>query len=422
VLYKANLAELASGMDYDSEMGGSCRNPFDLSLTCGSSSSGSGASVASGFAVIGRHMISLFSLKDLHYSYLRVFFYLALGTDTDGSILSPSSNCGLFGLRTTASNPSIDAIIPAFERQDSVGPMTKYLKDLVLSYSIMLNNLSLYEEYSKPIARGNEKLKLGFVNNFFEPFNISSSSSTISYVLDPAVKALLVDSIGKFKQLGVALIELSFEKSKIEEIFQVSGPLFFYRMSCATACTKNSFNNYFNDSTRFAVDAPYTNFDQLASSPLLSVRWSRAFNRSQTINPIENCMNKCQEYDSLKAQFINIVEQLFVQDIDGLIMPTYSVLPEPLNKTNKPNVNPSITVITSIFNIATLANLPALNIPIVYMKNTSHMSDGLPLGVIVISKSDRLMNIFRIAKLYEENFELAKLPHNAPLLDKCVSF
>jgi Asp-tRNA(Asn)/Glu-tRNA(Gln) amidotransferase A subunit family amidase len=359
-------------------------------------------------------------------SFSFFFLLLGLGTDTDGSILSPSSNCGLFGLRTMADSPPIEAIIPVFERQDTVGPMSKYVNDLVLSYSIMSNNFSFYEEYLKP--NENKELKLGFVSNFFEPFNVSGSSGgpIISYVLDPNVKTLLVDSIDKFKQVGVRLIEITFDKSKLEEVFQVSGPLFFYRMSCSSACTKYSYNNYFNDSTRFASDAPYTSFDQLANSWLLSAKWSTYFNRSQTSTPNENCISKCKEYDSLKIQFINIVEQWFAQDVDGLVMPTYSVLPEPINPSIKrPNADSNINFITSIFNIATLTNLPALNVPIAYAKATSTRPDGLPLGVTIISKPDKLMNVFRMAKLYENKFNLAKLPYTAPLLkqntkDKCA--
>lgn len=71
---KTNLGELGTAED-SSELGGTCRNPFDLSRSCGSSSLGSGVSVSSALSL------------------------LAIGTDTDGSIQTPGSFNGIFTLR-----------------------------------------------------------------------------------------------------------------------------------------------------------------------------------------------------------------------------------------------------------------------------------------------------------------------------------
>lgn len=141
ILSKTNLAEMADDIKfYNSEMGGECKNPFDKRRSCGSSSSGSGAGIAAGFGVIG------------------------LGTDTDGSLISPSSYCGLFGLRTGQENSVLDGVIPLFERQDSVGPMSKYIDDIVLSYSIMTDQSQIYNDYALNLDP--TKLKIGHITNF----------------------------------------------------------------------------------------------------------------------------------------------------------------------------------------------------------------------------------------------------------------
>ncbi len=87
MIAKTNLAELAGGTE-DSETGGQCMNPFNPNRSCGASSTGTGASVTSGMGIIG------------------------IGTDTDGSIISPSSFYGLFGLRTELGATPMDGIIP----------------------------------------------------------------------------------------------------------------------------------------------------------------------------------------------------------------------------------------------------------------------------------------------------------------------
>lgn len=73
-VFKTNLGELAFQSD-SSELGGICHNPFDFKRACGGSSSGSAVSVTTGLALI------------------------AIGTDTSGSNLAPSSFNGIYGLR-----------------------------------------------------------------------------------------------------------------------------------------------------------------------------------------------------------------------------------------------------------------------------------------------------------------------------------
>lgn len=108
-------------------MGGLCKNPFDLERSCGVSSSGTGASIASGMGVLG------------------------IGTDTSGSILLPAAYCGLWGLRPPIENSVLDGILTlnsVFSR-DTIGPITKYLDDLILAYSIMQRDVKIYDDYFK---------------------------------------------------------------------------------------------------------------------------------------------------------------------------------------------------------------------------------------------------------------------------------
>lgn len=106
-------------------MGGICRNPYDLELSCGTSSTGTGASVASGMGVIG------------------------IGTDTTGSILFPATFCGVWGLRPPIDLRILDGVLSlnSIYSIDAVGPMTKNLDDLILAYNIMQANSSTSQDY-----------------------------------------------------------------------------------------------------------------------------------------------------------------------------------------------------------------------------------------------------------------------------------
>jgi amidase len=110
ILGKANLSEWANFRGRPSSSGWSAlgnqtRNPFALNRSPGGSSAGSGAGVASGLAP------------------------LAVGTETDGSILCPAAACGVVGIKPTVGLVSRDGIIPISSSQDTAGPMARSVED-----------------------------------------------------------------------------------------------------------------------------------------------------------------------------------------------------------------------------------------------------------------------------------------------------
>ena len=57
---------------------------------------------------------------------------LAVGTETDGSIVSPASTCGIVGIKPTLGLVSRSGIIPIAHSQDTAGPMTRSVADAAL--------------------------------------------------------------------------------------------------------------------------------------------------------------------------------------------------------------------------------------------------------------------------------------------------
>jgi amidase len=110
VLGKTNLSELANFMCRDnpsgySSLGGQVANPYDTTITPSGSSSGSGAAAALGLAT------------------------LTIGSETDGSILSPSVAQGCVGVKPTVGLVSRTGILPISPSQDTAGPMTRTVHD-----------------------------------------------------------------------------------------------------------------------------------------------------------------------------------------------------------------------------------------------------------------------------------------------------
>ena len=118
ILGKANLSEWANGRSTRSSSGWSARggqtkNPYALDRNPCGSSSGSGAGIAAGLAVV------------------------AIGTETDGSIVCPSSVNGLVGIKPTVGLVSRSGIIPIAASQDTAGPMTHSVADAAAVLSVL---------------------------------------------------------------------------------------------------------------------------------------------------------------------------------------------------------------------------------------------------------------------------------------------
>jgi amidase len=118
LLGKTNLSEWANFRSVRSSggwsgRGGQCLNPYALDVTPSGSSSGSAAAVAANLAAA------------------------ALGTETDGSILSPAAANGIVGLKPTVGLTSRSGVIPIAHSQDTVGPMARTVADAALLLQVI---------------------------------------------------------------------------------------------------------------------------------------------------------------------------------------------------------------------------------------------------------------------------------------------
>jgi amidase len=118
ILGKTNLSEWANFRSTRSSSGwsgrgGQTRNPYALDRSPCGSSSGSGAAIAANFAAI------------------------AVGTETDGSIVCPASANGIVGVKPTLGLVSRAGVIPIAHSQDTAGPMTRTVRDAALLLGVL---------------------------------------------------------------------------------------------------------------------------------------------------------------------------------------------------------------------------------------------------------------------------------------------
>ena len=118
ILGKTNLSEWANFRSTRSSSGwssrgGQTRNPYVLDRSPCGSSSGSGSAVSANLCAV------------------------AVGTETDGSVIAPASFCGVVGIKPTVGLVSRSGIIPISSTQDTAGPMTRTVTDAAILLGAM---------------------------------------------------------------------------------------------------------------------------------------------------------------------------------------------------------------------------------------------------------------------------------------------
>lgn len=191
ILGKTNLSEWANFRSTHStsawsSRGGQTKCPYILDRNPSGSSAGTGTAVAANLCVIG------------------------IGTETNGSIVSPASVNGLVGIKPTVGLWSRSGIIPISKTQDTAGPMARTVKDAAILLGALtgIDTLDLATlgskgrieaDYTKFLdVNGLQGKRLGIEKTAFDD--------------KPAIVALLQDAIKTLKSKGAEVVEIELNK------------------------------------------------------------------------------------------------------------------------------------------------------------------------------------------------------------------
>lgn len=165
-----NMAEFAQNPTGHNKTFGDCRNPWNLPYITGGSSSGSGASLAARFN------------------------YMALGSDTGGSVRLPASACGVTGLKPTQTRVSRHGVMPLSFSHDNVGPLARTARDCARVLTVIAGHdprdptsshepVPDYESFLDGDLRG---LRIGVPVNYF----LDGADQPIGAAMDAALQVL----------------------------------------------------------------------------------------------------------------------------------------------------------------------------------------------------------------------------------------
>lgn len=186
ILGKTNLSEWANfrgrrSISGWSSRGGLTRNPYALDRSACGSSSGSGAAIAANFASV------------------------AVGTETDGSIICPAQTNGIVGIKPTLGLLSRSGIIPIAHSQDTPGPMARTVADVAILLGLMtgvderdsatrLSAKRGFKSYEKYLDRNGLKgARIGVARNMV------GTDKRILKIFDSAINVM--------KQLGAVIVD-----------------------------------------------------------------------------------------------------------------------------------------------------------------------------------------------------------------------
>ncbi|MGZ5427860.1 MAG: amidase, partial [Thermoanaerobaculia bacterium] len=297
ILGKTNLSEWANFRSTHSSSGwsgrgGQCRNPYALDRNPSGSSSGSGAATAANLCVA------------------------SIGTETDGSIVSPSNNCSLVGIKPTLGLASRAGIIPIAHSQDTPGPMCRTVADAALLLSAIAGT-----DPSDPASKAGAGKGKPDYSKFLDLKGLEGARIGVPrkglYGQNAPADRLVEAAIADMKRLGAVIVDPAdidttgaFEKNELEVLlYEFKADLNVYLAALPNARAKSLKDLIdFNDKNR-QTEMPY--FGQ------------EIFEMAEKKGPLtDKAYRKALEKDLRNARKDGIDKTMDNHKLDALVAPT----------------------------------------------------------------------------------------------------
>jgi len=363
ILGKANLSEWAnfrstrSSSGWSSQ-GGQTKNPYALDRNPGGSSAGSAAAVAASLCAV------------------------SIGTETDGSIMSPASLCGVVGIKPTVGLVSRSGIIPIAHSQDTAGPMARSVADA----AIFLGILTGVDQRDPVTAESQGKAHADYTS-FLDKNGLKGARIGIarkSFGFHEKVDLLMKEAISVIKAQGAVIVdpaEIEPEERYGDAEFEVllyefKADLNTYLASLGPNCPVRSLKDIiaFNEEHRQEV-MPY--FEQEIffmvekKGPLKSEEYLKALEKCRRLSRTEGIDKTLEEHE-----------------LDAVIVPTDG----PAWVTDLVNGD---HYLGGSSQAAAVAGYPSITVP-------AGEVFGLPVGVSFIGGAYQEGKLIKLAYAYEQ--------------------
>lgn len=353
---KTNTHEFAFGPTTEESCFGPTRNPWNPKKIPGGSSGGSGVAAATGMV------------------------YVAMGTDTGGSIRIPAHMCGTVGYKPSYGLASLYGIIPMSTSSDHAGPLCRSVADAAITMDAItgtdpldpcpeaiIGKPSHFYEQIKNVKDLKGK-KIGVPTNFF----LDKTDYEVERVFNEGVEC--------FKQLGA---EISYIHIPLLELVDDTGDCIVFSGTAFTH--KDMFPKHRDEYTEGVAKRLET------ANKYTAVQYIQAM----------------QDRERLRQSWEGIMKE-----VDAVIVPTCPIeahdigLPEPWLIQARGQTEYGKQMGSRHTRLASLTGSPAISLPIGLTKNR------LPVGLMVMGRRNDDAGVLSIGRAYERNYDFPKLKYD----------
>ena len=357
ILGKTNMDEFAMGSTTETSAYGITRNPWNLEHVPGGSSGGSCAAVAAGET------------------------YLALGSDTGGSIRQPSSYCGVTGIKPTYGTVSRYGLVAYASSLDQIGPVGKDVSDCAALLEIIAghdtkDSTSMKREdlqFSKELTGDIKGMKFGVPEEY------------LAEGLDPEVKASFMGVLDTLKELGA---EVEFFSIKTMEYMI---PAYYIIASAEASSNLERF-----DGVKYGFRAAeYEGLHDMYKKTR-TAGFGEEVKRRIMLGSFVLSSGYYDAYYLKALRTKALIKKEFDQHLANMMCSFAPASPFTAPKIGESLKNPLAMYLGDIYTVAVnLCGLPGITVP------CGKDSKGLPIGIQMIGDCFMEKKILRAAHAYE---------------------
>ena len=373
ILGKTNMSEFATGGISASSLGGQVKNPYDLTRTPGGSSGGTGAAVAANLAAVGT------------------------GSDTGGSIRSPSSATNLVGLRPTRGLISRDGIVPVSFTQDTIGPMTRNVADAAAVLDAMVGYDS--NDPVTALSVGNvPKTYTAFLQNGLKGARLGVLTNALGHGAEyEEVNKVIAKAIDALKAQGAVIVPVEDQVLDIDTLtkdFRMNEPEF-----------KAALNHYLQQQ---GTHVPVHSLAEIiASGQYYKPTLEKFFSITEAYEDGPNSADYKDRRMKMDEIKIEVADLMARNQLDALVYPHQKCLVLPIGATFQKDRNGVI---------AALTGFPAIEVPAGFSTPTPDAPIGVPVGIEFLGRAWAEPELFKLAFGFEQATHFRKPPASTPAL------